>query len=331
MKSLNEDIKNKSFRPVYLLYGEEAYLKNRYKKRLHDAILPDGDTMNFSAYMGKGIDVKGVIDQAETMPFFAEHRLIQIEDSGFFKNACPELAEYLPQMPQETIFVFVESEVDKRGKLFKRVKDAGRVVEMGRQDARTLTTWVLGTVKKDGKKITQDALSRFLELTGDDMENIDHELEKLLCYTLDGDAIAREAVEAVCTGTTEDQIFKMIDAMTQKQQRLALDLYYDLLSLKVPPMRILFLIARQFNQMLQVKDLRDQGLDDRVIASKAGMAPFVAKRVVSQAAHFSKEALRQGVEDCVEAETSVKTGRLNDQLAVEMLLVKFSERPDRGQ
>ncbi|MCD7841778.1 MAG: DNA polymerase III subunit delta, partial [Lachnospiraceae bacterium] len=120
MKSLNEDIKNKSFSPVYLLYGEEAYLKNRYKKRLHDAILPDGDTMNFSAYVGKGIDVKGLIDQAETMPFFAEHRLIQIEDSGFFKNACPELAEYLPQMPQETIIVFVESEVDKRGKLFKR-------------------------------------------------------------------------------------------------------------------------------------------------------------------------------------------------------------------
>ncbi len=224
MKSLNEDIKKGSFRPVYLLYGEEDYLKNRYKNRLRDAILPEGDTMNFSAYAGKGIDVKQVIDQAETMPFFAEHRLIQIEDSGFFKNANPELTEYLPQLPQETILVFVESEVDKRGKLFKRVKDSGRAVEMGRQDTRILTAWVLGTVKKNGKKITQDALSRFLELTGDNMENIDHELEKLLCYTLEKDAITREDVEAVCTGTTEDQIFRMIDAMTQKQQRLALDL-----------------------------------------------------------------------------------------------------------
>ncbi|MCD8398366.1 MAG: DNA polymerase III subunit delta [Lachnospiraceae bacterium] len=325
MKTINEDIKSGQFRPAYLLYGEEAYLKVQYKNKLLAAILPEDDTMNLSVYTGKGIDVKQVIDQAETMPFFADHRLILIEDSGFFKNATPELAEYLPQMPQETILIFVESEVDKRGKLYKKVKDCGRVVEMKRQDERTLTAWVLGMVKRDGKRITQDAMSLFLQKTGDDMENIAHELEKLLSYTLDADAITPADVEAVCTETTENQIFEMIRAVAEKQQRQALDLYYDLLSLKEPPMRILFLIARQFNQMLQLKDLREQGMDNNTVASKAGLAPFIAKKTLSQAAHFSKEALRQAVEDCVEAEEAVKTGRLNDRLAVELLIVKFSE------
>ncbi|MCC8065575.1 MAG: DNA polymerase III subunit delta [Clostridiales bacterium] len=324
MKSLNEDIKNGSFQHVYLLYGEEAYLKNLYKKKLRDAILPDGGTMNYTSFTGKGIDVKQLIDQAETMPFFADHRLILVEDSGFFKNASPELAEYLPQMPEETILVFVENEVDRRGKLFKAVKNCGRVVELGRQDARTLTSWVLGMVKKDGKKITQDAMNLFLEKTGDDMGNIGQELEKLLSYTMDADAITPADVEAVCTETTENQIFEMIRAVTEKQQRRALELYYDLLALKEPPLRILFLIARQFNQMLQVQDLSDQGLDNASIASKAGIASFIVKKSLSQASHFSKEALRQAVEDCVEAEEAIKTGRLGDQLAVEMLIVKFS-------
>ncbi|MCD8075881.1 MAG: DNA polymerase III subunit delta [Lachnospiraceae bacterium] len=326
MKTINEDIKSGRFRPAYLLYGEEAYLKVQYKNKLRAAILAEDDTMNLSVYTGKGIDVKQVIDQAETMPFFADHRLILIEDSGFFKNASPELAEYLPQMPQETILVFVESEVDKRGKLYKKVKDCGRVVEMKRQDTRTLTAWVLGMVKRDGKRITQDAMSLFLQKTGDDMENIAHELEKLLSYTLDADAITPVDVEAVCTETTENRIFDMIRAVAEKQQRQALDLYYDLLSLKEPPMRILFLIARQFNQMLQLKDLREQGMDHNTVASKAGLAPFIAKKTLSQAAYFSKEALRQAVEDCVEAEEAVKTGRLNDRLAVELLIVKFSEK-----
>lgn len=86
MKSVVEDIKKGSFKPVYLFYGEEAYLKQQYKNRLKDAVLPEGDTINLSIYSGKGIDVEEMIAQADTMPFFAEHRLLLIEDSGFFKS-----------------------------------------------------------------------------------------------------------------------------------------------------------------------------------------------------------------------------------------------------
>lgn len=324
MKNLNEDIRTGSFRSVYLLYGEEAYLKNQYKNRLKQAILTDGDTMNFSYWEGKGIDVRQVIDQAETMPFFADHRLVMLENSGFFKNATPELAEYLPGMPPETILVFVEAEIDKRGKLFKAVKNQGRIVELGRQDAKTLTSWVLGMLRKEKLNITKDAMELFLEKAGDDMENIAHELEKLVSYVYGRDAIEKSDVEAVCTATTENKIFDMVRAVAERRQRQALDLYYDLLALKEPPMRILFLIARQFNQMLQLRDLRDQGFDNRTVASKAGLAPFIATKLLGQASHYEKGQLQQAVADCVDAEASVKTGRLGDRLAVELLIVKYS-------
>ena len=108
MKSLNEDIKNGQWKPVYLLYGEEAYLKKQYKDRMTKAILPDGDTVNYAYYEGKGINPGELIDLAETMPFFAERRLIVVENSGFFKNATPELADYIKTMPDTTCFIFVE-------------------------------------------------------------------------------------------------------------------------------------------------------------------------------------------------------------------------------
>lgn len=325
MKSLNEDIKTGSFKQVYLLFGEEEYLKNQYKNRLHRAILSEDDTMNFSSFEGKGVDVRQIIDQAETLPFFADHRMILIEQSGFFKNASPELAEYIPQIPAETILVFVEKDVDKRGKLYKAVQKKGRAVELGRQDEKTLQAWVLGMLKKEKRTITRDALTLFLEKSGNDMENIANELEKLLTYTHGKDAVEYADVEEICTVTTESRVFDMIRAVAEKKQKQALDLYYDLLSLKEPPMRILFLIARQFNQMMQVKDLRERGYVASEIASKAGIAPFIVKKSLAQSAQFEMDELYRAVKDCVEAEEAVKTGRLGDCLAVEMVIVKYSQ------
>ena len=76
MKNLNEDLKTGNIKQAYLLYGEEAYLKKQYRDRLTKAVLPEGDTVNYAHYEGKGINVPEIIDLAETMPFFAEKRLI---------------------------------------------------------------------------------------------------------------------------------------------------------------------------------------------------------------------------------------------------------------
>ena len=87
MKMLVEDIKNHQFKRVYLLTGEETYLRNQYKKKLRNALLPPEDTMNAASFEGKGIHPREIIDMAETMPFFADRRVILIENSGFAKNA----------------------------------------------------------------------------------------------------------------------------------------------------------------------------------------------------------------------------------------------------
>ena len=198
MQQLLEDIKSGGFRQVYLLYGEEAYLRLQYRDKLKDA-LAGGDTMNYHYFEGKGTEIPKLIDLAETMPFFAERRVIVVENSGMFKKASDQLADYIRQISPTAYFVFVETEVDKRGRLYKAVKDTGRAVEFARQNEATLQKWILVQLKKEGKQITQADLQYFLQRVGSDMENISRELEKLFCYTLGKAAVTQEDIEAVCT------------------------------------------------------------------------------------------------------------------------------------
>lgn len=321
MQIINEDIKSGQFKPVYLLFGEEAFLKQSYKKKLKEAIAGD-DTMNFNYFEGKGLDVKELISLSDTMPFFSEKRLILVEDSGFFKSASEELAEYLPSMPDTTCIVFVEEAVDKRNRLYKKVKDLGHIAEMKRQDSAQLARWAAAILAQNGRKITAQTMNLFLERTGDDMELIRSELEKLISYTMGREVVTSEDVEAITTVQVTNKIFDMVNAIVTRKTRVAMDLYEDLLTLKEPPMRILFLIARQFNQLLMAKEMNSQGLDRGAIASKLKIPPFVAGKVISQAGAFSREQILSFVESCVEAEEAVKTGRLNDRLAVELLVTR---------
>lgn len=324
MQRINEDIKNNTFSQVYLLFGEEAYLRKQYKDKLKSALSADGDTMNCHYYEGKDISVGEVIDLAETIPFLAERRVIVLENTGLFKSGGEALAEYLSAPAPTVFFVFAEAEIDKRSKLYKAVQNKGVSVEFSIQDEHTLKRWILGMIKRENKNISENALNLFLNKTGTDMENIHKELEKLFCYCLEKDVITEADIEEICTQKVTNQIFDMVNAIADKQQKKALSLYYDLLSLREAPMRILFLIGRQFNILLMVKEMKKRGYDNKTIASKAGIPPFTVGKYAAQASKFKSKDLKQALNECVEADEAVKTGRMNDKMSVELLIVKYS-------
>ena len=278
--------------------------------------------MNYNYFEGKGLDVNELISLSDTMPFFSDKRLIIIEDSGFFKTSSEALADYLPMIPDTTCIVFVEDAVDKRNRLFKKVKELGHAAEMKRQDSAQLARWAGTILAQNGRKITGSTMNLFLERTGDDMENIRMELEKLISYTMGSDVVTTEDVEAVTTVQVTNKIFDMVNAIVTRKTRLAMDLYEDLLTLKEPPMRILFLIARQFNQLLLVKEMTAKGTDRGTIASKLKIPPFVAGKVSAQAGAFTREQILSYVKGCVEAEEAVKTGKMNERMAVELLITR---------
>lgn len=323
MQRLNQDIKTGQLNHIYLLYGEEAYLRKQYRDRLKEAIIGE-DTMNYHYYEGKDISVGEIIDRAETMPFFAERRLIILENSGLLKSGGEQLAQYLQAPAETTYLVMVETEVDKRSKLYKTIQSKGCAVEFAIQDESTLKRWVLGMMKKENKRISESALNELLEKTGTDMENIRKETEKLFCYCMDKEVITEADIEEICTKRITNHIFDMVSAIADKKQKRALELYYELLALKEPPMRILFLIARQFNLLLQVKELRQKGYQNKAIGEKVGLPGFIAGKYVTQASRFETADIREALEACVAAEEDIKTGKMNDTMSVELLIIRYS-------
>ncbi|MCD8300388.1 MAG: DNA polymerase III subunit delta, partial [Clostridiales bacterium] len=352
MKTIADDIRTGQLKHVYLLYGEESYLIRQYLGNLKSALAGD-DTVNTAVFEGKDVNVGEIIDLAETMPFFSDHRTIIVKNSELFKigkkkktvdssgaddagsadeangadssgNAAL-LADYMKDIPETTYLVFTENDVDKRSRFFKQINKYGHAAEFRRQPESVLMKWVLSRLKKEGKNITRPVMDLFLQKTGDDMEVIANELAKLLSYTMDRNMITAEDVETICTTQISDKIFAMIDAIADKRQERALELYYDLLMLKEPPMKILTLITRQFNVLLQLKYSASKGYDNKTLAAKLGVRDFVVRKGQGQMRKFSTARLKAAVEDGIAAEEDIKSGKMNDRLAVELFLIKYSK------
>ncbi|MBE5826146.1 MAG: DNA polymerase III subunit delta [Butyrivibrio sp.] len=329
-RQLNEDISGGNFKPCYLLYGEEAYLRFQNRDKLLKALSCDASSMNFNRYKGKDIVPAEVIDMAETMPFLADRRVILIEDSGLFKEGCPELAEYLKAPAETVLFIFVEQELDKRKDMFKAVSKLGFEMECEIQTEETLYRWIKSRCANEGKEISPRAQALLVERVGTDMSNIATEIEKLVCYCIDRPSITEEDIEAVCAHYLTSRIFAMTDAISERNQRKAIELYYDMLALKEPPAKILAMITRQFNIMYQVKEMNDRGVDRNTIAGAAKIQPFFVQKYLGWARGYSFKELRDTLELCASQDEAVKTGRLDYVIAVEMVIVRCSRAGKAG-
>lgn len=324
MNRIDEDIKNRQFKSVYLLYGDQAYLRNQYRDKLKNALCDATDTMNLAYYSGSGVPIKEVMELADTMPFLAEKRVIIIEDSGLFKSSCDELADYIASVPETTCIVFSEESVDKRLKLYKAVREVGVITELTNLSSEELQQWVLTRITKEHRRITGRAMEIFLQRAGDDMMNIVGELEKLLAYTYGKDGIFPEDVMAVCTPRIEDRIFELLDAIVAGDRDKALKLYGDLYALKEAPARILFMIVRQLRILLHIKEMQEEHKNADDMARVLALKPYAVKKTLPQAGRRSKAWIEKALELCAKTDEDSKNGRMDAQMGLEVLIVRLS-------
>lgn len=324
MKQLNADIRNKSFRKAYLLYGEEDYLLRSYKNRLKQAMIGE-DHINYGYFEGKNISEREFINAALTLPFFSGIRCIVAENSGWFKSSHEEIAKLMERLPESTKMIFVEKEVDKRNRLYKKMKEIGYIAELSQQSQDDLANWTAGVLAKAGKKISRANMDLFLSYTGDNMDTIASETEKLIAYAGEQEVIERSDIDSITTIGVNNRIFDMVRAISMKKYAEAMRLYEDLLRLREPPLRILFLIARQFDQLLFIKELAGLGFSREEIGKETGLKPSIVSGILQQARGFEKSALESYLRCCVELEEGVKKGEIPDRLAVELLIAGYRE------
>lgn len=323
---IENDLKRGQFHHLYLLYGEEPYLKRTYKHKLIRALVRPDDQMNFNHYQGKDIDEKSLMDLGDTLPFFADHRVILVEDSLFFKTKHDAFAKYIEKgIPEGTIYIFVESAVDKRNGCFKasvKSQDCQPVLFETLKE-RDLMTWIGARLRRAGKMMRRQAWEDFHTRTGSSMDLMDTEFEKLMSYVGDREEITVEDVDTICAGQAESRIFDMISAISEKNADKVMSYYQGLLESKEDPLGILALIERQFRQLLLAKEMDAQHYDNAAIAKTSGMPSFYVNRNLNLARRFTISDMKKLLKDAADLEERAKSGRINPRLAVEVLMLSY--------
>ena len=325
MKEIKRQIKEKSFYKVYLLTGDEPYLVLQARHMLKKAMVKEGDTMNYAAFTDGKVDINTLQQLAFTYPFFSEKRVLLLDGTGILKTGKDEFVNIMEKMPETTCIVICEPEVDKCSKVFKWIKKNGYVAEFLKknQTEKVLLRWIATLLGKEKKQIRENNALYFLQKTGDDMFQIKNETDKLIAYVGEREEITKADIDAIASGEVQDKIFELVDAIANGNKTAALQYYNDLILLKEPPMHILFLIVRQYRILHIIANMRGLRKTDDAIAKTAGIPRFVIRKNEKQLRRYGEKTLEKCMEECIQIEEEIKTGRIGDQIGVETLICKL--------
>lgn len=327
IKKLNGIISSGNYSNIHLLFGEEDYLRNQFRDKLIDALTGGEKSMNFDRFSGKETVPEQVIDLAETMPFFSDRRVILLEDTGWMKSGGDAFVEYIKQgICESTYIVICEREADKRSKLIKEIERVGVVSEFMSQNETTLGAWASKMIKDTGLSINGADVNYFLNRVGSDMVSISHEIEKLTTYCLGRDRVTRADIDAICSRHIEDAVFDMCDAFALRRQKVAMKMYYDQISNKDEPIKLLVLITRHYNLLLQLKDMDIRRGSDAEIAAKLKKPAWTLKNYRAQTSHYTLGELKKIVQACADTDMRIKSGLVKDDVGLETLIVRLSAK-----
>lgn len=332
MKKLESDIKNGTFATVYLLHGEESYLVNTYKKKLIEVICESKESMNYSYFEGEKSSVSEIMEMCRTMPFFADRRMVLVENSGFFMKSNVDLAEYMAEIPDTTHLVFVERNVDQRGKLFKELSKHGYASKLDQQDQSVLIRWIARKLQAHGLHVEGSTAAHLIEVVGGSMDKLHNEIEKLGAYAMGRDVLTKEDIHIMCVGEPVDKVFDIVDAMIKNEQGKALKYYYDLVVLSKKTGKnkgrgtagILGTMTTHFKRLLDIKCLGRDGFSKADIAKMTGIYIKYLDKYIAQSNGFTKEELVAILEDIADTIQEARTGIFDEALGVELLIVKYS-------
>lgn len=341
LEKLKKDIKSGDFKRCYLLFGSERYLRNHYEKMLLKALGGAKDDMNTTVFDTTPVNVPSIIDQAETLPFFADRRIIVVRYSGLFQKGGDELAEYLDKAPETTTFIFVEDTADGRLKLYKAIAKNGLCTEFVTQSDAYLLQNIGAFLKKFDMRISEKDARYLIDVIGADMGNLMSELEKLIAFASGRDVITREDIDCICCKDYRDRIFGMIDAIMAGDVKTCMKEYEDLIALKIEPVKIIPMLEKQFMWMMQLKGMRLKGdsrdtIVDKIAFKKTAnpetgevkktrgeIGEYQIDIYLRQAMHMEIPQLQRALAICAEADAAFKSGKMNDRIAAETLMVRL--------
>ncbi len=330
---------------IYLFYGNESFKKRNYRDNLR-SIVTNGNDMNYAYFEGKNIDFSKVYDSVVTMPFFSDKRLVVVENSGKFKarkstkqaddvndeeetlfdeSSDAMLEKIINEIPPTTVLAFFEESATKNKKIVKTIEQKGLLVACEQDSEEALVMWLAKGFAKANKKIRRSTIELLISRTELDYDRLRIEYEKIINYVGDKEEVDDEDVIALTSENIESKIFDMLRAMSEKNSKLVLEKYYDLLSNKEHPLYILAMMRNQFRTLLQTAELRNKGYTTGQVAKALNKKDFIIRNAENYLHNnFKMKDVRDILNEINETDMKIKMGDIDTQIGVEMLLVKFS-------
>lgn len=328
-----QDFKKGNFAPVYLLVGEESYFVDETIKRLKAALSQEeeAEVITFDLNEQK---VDYVIDEADTIPFFTERKLIIAKNASFLKatekgkekieHDVKRLENWLayPTDTAVTVFIAPYEKLDDRKKVTKLMKEKCVVLLAETPQNRDLNVWVQSEASKHGKAITEDATNKLVEMVGANMLQLQMELEKMALYLGEEHEISIALVEDLVAKTLEHDAFKMLNAYLIHNQQEALRIYHDLLRQKEEPIKLVGLLASNIRTMINVFYLQKKGYHQQQIAKQLKLHPYRVQMIANQKNRPEDQRLLQALYSLADVDLQLKTTGGNRERHLELFLLK---------
>lgn len=327
------------FRPVYLVYGGEAFLTEEVFHALRTALVqPETADFNYHVLDQSPDQVRQALTLAQTQPFFAERRLVVVKECAALtprrkagddggEEGPPEesdeaLLSYLKKPVSSTVLLFLNASVDARRKVTKALIASGCAVECQPLKGEDAVMWVQQRAQSKGKKLGAPAANLLVERIGADLQLLDSELEKLVLFAGPAREIRPGDVEQMVSNMAETEIYRLTEAVVRKDRTRTLLLLDRVLRQVDHPLQVLAALTNRFRQLLLVKSLAARGLSRKDGAAAAHMHPYAYEKVVGQAAAVDRGQIVAALERLLEADLAMKSG-FDPRLTLETVVVEL--------
>jgi DNA polymerase-3 subunit delta len=336
----------------YVLHGEDEFSRSEVlaemKAKMGDPAMAD---LNTTVLDGSKVTLAELMHACDTVPFLTDRRLVIVEGlltrlgaggrgktdrdkehPAWKKEYQEELTAYLERLPETARLVFVEGEsISPSHPVLKMAladKERGHARQFRLPTSGKLRRWITDRVERKGGEIEASAAEELAAFVGSDLRLLDQELDKLISYVDRARPITRTDVHLLVSYVQQANVFEMVDALGRRDGEQAIKLLHRLLEGGEHPLSLLGMIVRQFRIMIQVKDLVERGVPSKKIGAQLGLHPFVAEKGLQQSRNFSMEQLETIYRKLLETDLAIKTGQMDQVLALDMLAVGLSKGKD---
>ena len=327
LDKLKKDLSTGKPGQLYIFHGEETYLRDHYLGRLREAVLTGGlGGFNRHDLSARDMSPHALEEAVDCLPMMAERTLVEVTDFDLFKAGEKDREGYiriLSNLPDYCCLVFLydilEYKPDARTKLAQTVKAHSTVVNFARQSPRELVDWVRRHFKAQGKEIDSRLCEELIFLCGDLMHSLQQEIGKIAAFAK-GDKITRADIEAVATPQLSAVVFRIADAIGEKNFDRAAATLGELYQMQKSPYEIMGAFGKQMRQLYSARLALAGGKGAAWVAQLWGMR-YPADRLLVSARRFSLQWCRRAVVRCAQTDLAMKsTGQDAKELMTTLLL-----------